>query len=210
MSAPNISLLGATYPTVAGVTLPKSGGGTATFPWVEGSQTITTNGTVDVTSLAEVIVNVSGGGGSNWTLLASKEFSVNTTSTSNASVGSISLADFTFDKNDLLWVHVRDKAGKRNGYVYGSDTVFIHFQLANNNTNSLSIRPVMVLYVSSSGTYGGAASGYGVYAYRCFYTGDNKGVEIYRRYSSSYGTINGTFKCDVYKLTTPTGFTMFT
>ena len=64
MSAPNISLLGATYNSVAGVTLPKSGGGTATFPWVEGSQTINANGTVDVTSLAEVVVAVSGGGGS--------------------------------------------------------------------------------------------------------------------------------------------------
>lgn len=64
MSAPNISLLGATYSGVKGVTLPKSGGGTATFPWVEGSQTITTNSTVDVTNLAEVVVNVSGGGGS--------------------------------------------------------------------------------------------------------------------------------------------------
>ena len=63
MSAPNISLMGATYNSVAGVTLPKSGGGTATFPWVEGSQTINANGTVDVTSLAEVVVAVSGGGG---------------------------------------------------------------------------------------------------------------------------------------------------
>ena len=63
MSAPSISLLGATYSDVAGVTLPKSGGGTATFPWVEGSQTINANGTVDVTSLAEVVVAVSGGGG---------------------------------------------------------------------------------------------------------------------------------------------------
>lgn len=65
MSAPNISLLNATYSSVAGVTLPKSGGGTATFPWVEGSQTITQNGTVDVTNLASVTVNVSGGGASN-------------------------------------------------------------------------------------------------------------------------------------------------
>ena len=63
MSAPNISLLGATYSSVAGIQLPVQGGGTATFPWVEGSQEITTNGTVDVTSLAEVVVNVSGGGG---------------------------------------------------------------------------------------------------------------------------------------------------
>ena len=64
MAAPNISLLGATYSEVSGVTLPKSGGGTATFPWVEGSQTITTNNTYDVTNLASVIVNVSGGSSS--------------------------------------------------------------------------------------------------------------------------------------------------
>lgn len=63
MAKPNISLLGATYSGVAGVTLPKSGGGTATFPWVEGSETKTENGTYDVTNLAELVVNVSGGGG---------------------------------------------------------------------------------------------------------------------------------------------------
>lgn len=63
MANPSISLLGATYSNVAGVTLPKSGGGTATFPWVEGSETKTENGTYDVTNLAELVVNVSGGGG---------------------------------------------------------------------------------------------------------------------------------------------------
>lgn len=62
MSEPNISLLGATYSGVKGVTLPKSGGGTATFPWVEGSETKTENGTYDVTNLAELVVNVSGSG----------------------------------------------------------------------------------------------------------------------------------------------------
>lgn len=64
MANPNISLLNATYSGVTGVTLPKQGGGTATFPWVEGSQTITSNNTYDVTNLAQVIVNVSGGGSS--------------------------------------------------------------------------------------------------------------------------------------------------
>ena len=63
MSAPNISLLNATYSGVTGVQLPKQGGGTATFPWVEGSETKTQNGTYDVTNLAELVVNVSGGGG---------------------------------------------------------------------------------------------------------------------------------------------------
>lgn len=63
MANPNISLLGATYSEVSGVTLPKSGGGTATFPWVEGSQTVTENNTYDVTNLAQLVVNVAGGGG---------------------------------------------------------------------------------------------------------------------------------------------------
>lgn len=63
MAKPNISLLGATYSGVSGVSLPKSGGGTATFPWVEGSQTVTENNTYNVTNLAELVVNVSGGGG---------------------------------------------------------------------------------------------------------------------------------------------------
>ncbi len=60
MANPNISLLGATYSDVAGVTLPTSGGGTATFPWVEGSQTITENNTYDVTNLSSVTVDVAG------------------------------------------------------------------------------------------------------------------------------------------------------
>lgn len=64
MANPSISLLGATYSDVSGVTLPKSGGGTATFPYVEGSQTVTENGTYDCTSLEEVVVDVSGGSSS--------------------------------------------------------------------------------------------------------------------------------------------------
>ena len=63
MAKPNIRLMGATYSEVAGVTLPTNGGTSATFPWVEGSETKTQNGTYDVTNLAEVVVNVSGGGG---------------------------------------------------------------------------------------------------------------------------------------------------
>ena len=64
MANPNINVWGATYNGVTGVTLPTSGGGTATFPWVEGSETKTQNGTYDVSHLAQLIVNVSGGGGS--------------------------------------------------------------------------------------------------------------------------------------------------
>lgn len=62
MAAPDISLLGATYPAVSGVELPVDGGGTAVFPYVEGSDTFTQNGTYDVSALAEAVVNVQGSG----------------------------------------------------------------------------------------------------------------------------------------------------
>lgn len=60
----NISLLGATYSNVPAVDLPKQGGGTARFYEVSGSESITANGTYDVTTKESVVVNVAGGGGS--------------------------------------------------------------------------------------------------------------------------------------------------
>ena len=60
--AKNITLLGASYSDVPAVTLPQTGGGTATFYDDTGSQTYTQNGTYDVTGLATAVVNVSGGG----------------------------------------------------------------------------------------------------------------------------------------------------
>lgn len=212
--AQNITLLGASYSNVPAVLLPKSGGGTARFD----DASVTTAAAADVASgkvFLDASGNVttgtaSGGGSSNWTLLASQEFTVNTTSTSNTSVGNITLplSDYN-DKNTVLWVHIRDKAGKRAGYYYGSDTLFFHYQLANGSTSSLSVRPVMAFYGNSSGNYAGGASAYGVFGYRLYYTSSSHYVQIYSRYTSSYGTINGTFKCDVYKLTMPSGVTLF-
>lgn len=213
--AQNITLLGASYSNVPSVQLPKTGGGTATFD----DTTISSNAAAasDIASGKLAYVNGSlitgtnsGGGGSNWIKLATTEFTVNTTSTSNKSVGNIelTLSDYN-DPQTVLWVHIRDKAGKRNGYYYGSDSIFFHWQLINNNTNSLSTRPVSLLYVNSTGSYSGAASAYGVFAYRLYYTSSSHYVQIYSRYNSSFGTINGTFKVDVYKLTMPSGMTLF-
>lgn len=63
----DIILLGQTYYDVPDVNLPQVGGGTAVFYEVSGSQTLTQNDTYDVTTLASVTVNVSGGGGNEWT-----------------------------------------------------------------------------------------------------------------------------------------------
>lgn len=126
MAAPNISLLGATYPSVAGVTLPKSGGGTATFPWVEGSETKTQNGTYDVTNLAELVVNVSGGGGSSKAFqIDNSNHRVNTTSyTDTGAYLKVAKAG----KYDIYWSAFRSSTSSgtngtqwyKNGVAQGS------------------------------------------------------------------------------------------
>ncbi|MBQ2452330.1 MAG: hypothetical protein II276_02600 [Bacteroidales bacterium] len=114
MAKPNISLLGATYSGVAGVTLPKSGGGTATFPWVEGSETKTANGTYDVTNLADLVVNVSGGSSKNAQVV---QGTTRTTSSSLTAIG----AEMTVSKTgtyDVYWSAFR--SGTSSSYTYGT------------------------------------------------------------------------------------------
>ena len=156
------------------------------------------------------VLNMVGGGSSNWTLLASQDFDISTTSTSSASVGNIMLPypDYV-DAETVLWVHIRDKAGPRNNYFYGSDSIFFNYQLVTNNFNALALRPIIYFRVNSN-AYRASASASGVYADRLYYTSSSHYVQINRRYDgSSYGTIDGTFKCDVYKLTMPDGMTLF-
>ena len=115
MANPNISLLGAVYPSVSGISLPTSGGGTATFPWVEGSQTVTENGTVDVTSLQEVVVNVSGGGSSKAAQVV--QGTTRTTSSTLTAIG----AEMTVGKTgtyDVYWSAFRSSTS--SSYTYGT------------------------------------------------------------------------------------------
>lgn len=115
MANPNISLLGAVYPSVSGVSLPTNGGGTATFPWVEGSETKTENGTYDVTNLAQLVVNVSGSG-------ASKNAQVvqGTTRTTSSTLTAIG-AEMTVSKTgtyDVYWSAFRSSTS--SSYTYGT------------------------------------------------------------------------------------------
>lgn len=61
--AKNVTIAGASYSSVPSIKVPQTGGGTATFYDCTGSQSITENGTVDVTGLAQVVVSVAGSGG---------------------------------------------------------------------------------------------------------------------------------------------------
>lgn len=128
MSEPNISLLGATYSGVKGVSLPKSGGGTATFPWVEGSETKTQNGTYDVTNLAEVVVNVASGSSKNAQVV---QGTTRTTSSTLTAIG----AEMTVSKTgtyDVYWSTFRSSTS--GSYTFGSQLFIANVAYGSENT----------------------------------------------------------------------------
>ena len=61
-----------------------------------------------------------GGGGSSYTLIDSMEVEASTTSTSVIDIDTYTLTR-TNPNGEILYIQVRDKAGKRNGYFLGFD-----------------------------------------------------------------------------------------
>lgn len=181
---------------------------------VSGSQTVTGNGTVDVTNLASVVVNVSGGG-SSWTKIAEETYTYSTSSTSSTTVGTLQTGNtgiWTSDK--VLYVRIMDTNGKRAGYFYGSHNYSININPINNNTAAVNITQIVrncFSYTSASqyainNTSG--TGGYGVFAETIYPNGD---IRIRARYNSNYSrTIDGTYKVEVYLLDPPTGAPIFT
>ena len=165
MAKPNISLLGATYSGVAGVTLPKSGGGTATFPWVEGSETKTANGTYDVTNLAQLVVNVSGGSSKNAQVV---QGTTRTTSSTLTAIG----AELTVSKTgtyDIYWTAFRSSTSSSytfgtqlyiNGSAHGTQNTTWSNHVQNNHLTSVSLTANQKLRV-----YGRESRGSSYYIY---------------------------------------------
>lgn len=165
MAKPNISLLGATYSGVTGVTLPKSGGGTATFPWVEGSETKTANGTYDVTNLAELVVNVSGGSSKNAQVV---QGTTRTTSSTLTAIG----AELTVSKTgtyDIYWTAFRSSTSSSytfgtqlyvNGSAHGTQNTTWSNHVQNNHLTNVSLTANQKLRV-----YGRESRGSSYYIY---------------------------------------------
>lgn len=212
MTARNINLLNAVYSNVPAVQLPIDGGGTASFTEISD----TTAAASDVASgkyfytaagVRTQGTNSGGGGSSNWTLVKSGSLTVNTTSTSAASAGTLECGSGAWTANDVLWVHIRGQSGKRAGYFYGSDAIFVNYRAKNGSTSANSVPAVQYIRVDSSGTYTCATGSYGVYAYSITTGGT---LTIRRRYNSTNTlTINDTFDIKVYKLSMPTGVNLF-
>jgi hypothetical protein len=187
-----------------------SGSGTAVTvtasELVSGSQTVTSNDTYDVTNLASLIVNVSGGT-SAWTLIDHREVTTTQTSTTAATAATISCGSAGYTKDRIIWVHVRDKAGKRAGYFYGSDAFFVNYQKAQGGTTTLTVPAVLCMRYTTASAFAATAGQYGVYGYSINSSGS---LIVRKRYNSSYSlTIDGTYVIDVYYLDPPSGITLF-
>lgn len=147
-----------------------------------------------------------GGGGSSWTKVCEKSYTRSTTSTSTKTIETWQTNHteiWTSDK--ILYVRVRDTAGKRNNYYYGTDAFFYNVIPKNGeSTSSISTFIRFVIKVSSSGTFqtsAGSSSVYGICPMTVYKDGR---IQIQERYNSNTsGTINGTYKVEVYLLDPP-------
>lgn len=209
--AQNITIMGASYSDVPSVLLPKTGGGTASFVDVTGTTAAASDvasGKLFYTALGVLTTGTASGGGSSpWhKLITAREDTISTTSTTAASAFTVNIGSAAYNKDQIIWVHVRDKAGKRDGYFHGSDAFFINFYKASGATNTLTT--VLVYCFKYSGTtFTGYASQYGVYGYSIKSDGT---LTVRKRYNSTYSlTVNGTYVTNVYALDLPDNLTLF-
>ena len=145
-----------------------------------------------------------GGGGSSYTLIHQEDIEVSTTSTSAEIVKEISL-DPTVFEGKMIYVRIRDKAGPRNDYYFGSDG-FLPYKQNMNDTywGKFGYRTASdaVMRINSNADYQ-----YGVYPSAWIFNGT---LKISARYNSnSTKTIDGTFSIEVYALDWPGGVSPF-
>ena len=205
----NITLMGASYSAVPAVTLPKTGGGTASFTDV----TDTTAAAADVASGkyfytaagVRTAGTSSGGGGSGLTKIATKSLgTISTTSTNAADTGQkLSIAGF--DEYDLL-VCICHTSPHTDGRHVATVRLlsFAATSTVSTKTSAVIATSTQHYKLSSSGTLSErtGTTPYGVYVNAAtILTGDPRTLTltIYQRYNStSTGTINGSYVLDVY------------
>ena len=141
--------------------------------------------------------------GSSWTLLDSQELTVSTSSTTATD---ISDSTMTIQRSDhytkILYIQVRDKAGPRNGYFYGTDTYWMQ-PIGGSQMNAYRMQFTFI--TDSNSVKSSATSAYGVYPKSPpTFGNDTVAIDFASRYSSAYSsTVDGTYVVKVYDLTYP-------
>lgn len=178
------------------------------------SQANAATGASDTTlsDAVETLIDGYGQGGqtvSSWQKIYETTVEVSTTSTSAATVATISTGHpeiWTSDK--WFFVTVTDTAGKRQGYFYKSENLFFTVHPANGSQADSSTGFLrFVINYDTEGTFNNnmyqGTVGYGVFPDTVYPNGD---IRIRRRYSNTISlTIDGTYRIEVYVLNTANG-----
>lgn len=171
-----------------------------------------TSGGMTPADMASAISNIpSGGGGSSYTLLHSEVVTVSTTSTSNKTVKEIQLDKSKYTQDQMIYVRVRDTAGPRTGYFYGSDAFFIDADSINDRTAGNTISAHRCIIVNSSSKYDvynpPNENNYGVFGYSLkpyINTPSGGKILIRSRYNSSMSrTIDSDYRIDIFAIDSP-------
>lgn len=151
----NVKIANANYNNVPSIKIPnQSGGGTTEFFEVSGSQTFNQNGTFDVTTLAQAIISVAGGGGG-------LEYETGTyTPTTDTARPSISFSKSHTDAPVLVALVDSSSA---SGITSSSNTLFCFFDpyklFGNGYPYSTSATRYAVAYYSYRSSNGHSSSG---------------------------------------------------
>ena len=202
----NITLLGASYSAVPAVTLPKTGGGTASFTDV----TDTTAAASDVASGKYFYTSAgvrtqgtsSGGGSGGLTLLSTTSLGTLSISSTTATDTGKSLSLTGYNDYDVLIVDVSVDTpvnGRHTSTVSmilltGTSNVSTKntYTVASNKWNSK-------LGSTGTGSTRQSTSAYGIYANSASVSSSTMTIPLYYRYNSnSTGTLNGTYTARIY------------
>lgn len=203
----NITLLGASYSAVPGVTLPKTGGGTATFYDVSD----TTAAAADVATgkyfytaagVRTQGTNSGGGGGSGLILLKTTSLGTLSTSSTSAQNTNKTMEVTGYNDYDLLVVDVsvdtttngRHTSTVSMIYLTGTSSVGTKntYTVGSNKWNSK-------LGSTGTGSTRQSTTAYGVYVNSASVSSSTMTLAFYYRYNSNNtGTINGTYTARVY------------
>lgn len=173
---------------------------------VSGSETKTSNGTYDVTNLASLVVNVSGGGGGGiGDLLSTTAIGAYSTSSTQATNMNKNIAATNVNGYDVLLVETSVDTEVANRHMATVGVAFIV-----NSTNAATKNAAVManakwnakLSSTSVTQTTSSTTAYGIYPNSCTVTTTSNGTAtfaMYARYNSSRsGTINGTYTARVY------------
>lgn len=96
-----------------------------------------------------------------WELIAEKNIDVSTESTSATQVSTLDCGLNAWTSNKILYVKVRDNAGKKAGYFYGTDSFLINVRPVNSQTTAATY--FARSYLSYDETWTQGNSDYGIY-----------------------------------------------